>query len=164
MADLDHALLHDAVTLLKKRAYSAAELRKKLSDRSNRADAEAVLLKLEELHLVDDQVYAYNFAVSRLGHRGWGPVRIRSELRRRSVPSAIIDAALERACPAPVLEQSLKQSLERFCSQRGTPQDLRGVRRLVQHLQRKGFGPHEIRPMLRSILAAVVWQRFEEEG
>ena len=107
--DLYKALLRKAGALLARRAYSRGELRDRLSRYAGDAPLESVLTRLEELNLLNDEDYAYNFALCRIGQQGWGPARVRKSLLQRQVPAATIEGALERILneldPATVLRE-----------------------------------------------------------
>lgn len=159
--DLYKALLRKAGALLARRAYSRGELRDRLSRYAGDAPLESVLTRLEELNLLNDEDYAYNFALCRIGQQGWGLARVRNSLLQRQVPAATVDGALERVLneldPATVLrEYVLKHS-----AKRRLPRDLKSIRRLILHLRRRGFDHNSISNVLKELLPAAAWQRFE---
>lgn len=65
-------------------------------------DAEAaarVLAALVEEKYVDDVRYAGAFAREKAGLQGWGPIKIRFQLRSKGIPEDAIAAALEEVEP-----------------------------------------------------------------
>lgn len=70
--------------------------RKALKDLEGDAEAAARLLaSLVEDRYVDDARYSAAFAREKAALQGWGPVKIRFQLRAKAIPDAVIDAALE---------------------------------------------------------------------
>jgi regulatory protein len=71
------------------------EIRQKLLRAGFEPDTvESALSRLRELGYVDDAAYAASFVRSRVGTRGYGPVRIRRELHQRGVDRGIVDDAI----------------------------------------------------------------------
>lgn len=79
--------------LLAQRAYTVAELDAKLRRRGIGAtDADALLQRLHELHLVDDAAYAERYVASRRETRG--RIAFRRELQRKGVDEALVEREL----------------------------------------------------------------------
>ena len=71
-------------------------LRKALKDlEGDREAAGKVLDSLVEERYVDDARYASAFAREKASLQGWGPVKIRFQLRGKGIADAVIDAALK---------------------------------------------------------------------
>lgn len=69
--------------------------RKALKDLEGDAEAAARLLaSLVKDRYVDDARYSAAFAREKAALQGWGPVKIRFQLRAKAIPDAVIDAAL----------------------------------------------------------------------
>lgn len=86
-----------ALGLLARREHSARELRAKLHSRGfGTAQVETVLARLEEERLQSDERFAEAYLRQRSG-KGYGPERIRAELRERGIGEALISAALRHA-------------------------------------------------------------------
>ena len=83
-----------AVRLLARREHSAEELRQKLTKREFEADEIATaLLELRQGDWQSDERYAEAYIrVRRL--KGFGPIRIASELRERGVDELVVDRYL----------------------------------------------------------------------
>lgn len=74
---------------------SAADIRRKL--RGWEVDPElyeAILDRLERESFLDEARFARAFVRDKYRFNGWGPVRLRTELRRHQLPSDLIDEAL----------------------------------------------------------------------
>ncbi|MFZ1827280.1 MAG: regulatory protein RecX [Candidatus Competibacteraceae bacterium] len=83
-----------AIELLVRREHSRLELRQKLAQRGFPAEhLDPVLNQLIEEGLLDERRYAELYACHRVD-KGYGPLRIASELRERGVPQELVDQAL----------------------------------------------------------------------
>ena len=70
--------------------------RKALKDLEGDAEgASRLLASLVKDRYVDDVRYSAAFAREKAALQGWGPVKIRYQLRAKAIPDAVIDAALE---------------------------------------------------------------------
>lgn len=88
--------------LCSKAEYCSRDIyRKALKDLEGDADAAAaVVASLVEERYVDDARYAAAFAREKAGIQGWGPVKIRFQLRSKGISDEIIASALEEIEPA----------------------------------------------------------------
>ncbi len=86
-----------AMNLLARREHALGELRKKLRRRfDDEAMLETQLQKLVDENLQSDDRYAESFARLR-ALRGYGPARVRQEMREKSISDAAIARAFEVA-------------------------------------------------------------------
>ena len=84
-----------ALRLLAAREHSMAELRRKLQARGGGDGAvERVLAGLQEQGLLSDVRFVTDYVAERL-RKGFGPLRIRSELRERGIEAGLIAHGLE---------------------------------------------------------------------
>lgn len=84
-----------AMRYLARRDYSCAELAARLVQRGASAELAAeVVERLGEAGLVSDERFAEVFARYR-SRSGYGPMRIRAELRQKGVSAPLIELALE---------------------------------------------------------------------
>lgn len=99
--------------------------------------------RLADYGAIDDAEYARIFAQDRQA-RGWGAIRIRSELRHRGVDDEFIDEALEE------LDAS-DEMIENFIISRAKDGllDRKSAKKVSDALMRKGFKWDEIAPILR---------------
>lgn len=123
-----------AANIIGSRPLSKRELTKRLVKKGNEeADAQAAADWLEELGAVDDEDYAAAL-VRHYGARGYGPQRLREELRRRGVPRELWDAALEEL---PDSGETLDALIRKRC--RGDLTDPKERKRVCDALLRRGF-------------------------
>ncbi|MEB2315535.1 MAG: regulatory protein RecX [Xanthomonadaceae bacterium] len=134
-----------AIELLARREHSQRELVRKLTDRGFSADAacEAVELLVRE-GWQDDQRYAAALARHR-AQGGYGPLRIRAELRTHGLDEALIATALD-ACGMDWGRAAQAQLQKRFGTRRATTRQ--SLARQGAFLQRRGFELDDVRRAL----------------
>ncbi len=136
--------LQAAVRLLATREHSRKELERKLG---RHHDSEVVARALDRLAgegLQSDARFAEAYLRSRM-EKGFGPLRIRAELRERGVDDTLIEAVLEPSDPR--WRQRLAELARRKFSDR-PPTDRRDLARRARFLTGRGFPEHLIRELL----------------
>lgn len=84
----------DALALLSRREHSARELGAKLARRGHSSEeSDDAIERLREQHYQSDDRFAASVARHRAG-QGYGPVRIRAELKSHDLPDAAIREAI----------------------------------------------------------------------
>ena len=160
-ADLQKTLLMKAGTLLARRAYTRGEMKSKLSPLASQKEVDSALDRLEQLNLLNDAEYAYNFALCRIKEEGWGPIKVHHSLLRRHVAPLLVESAIDRVRQEISDSAALSEHLRRLCRKSGLPADLKGIRNLVLQLHRRGFHEDTIYSTLRRMIPADAWQAFE---
>lgn len=129
-----------AADLIGVRALSRKELTKRLIRKGNdEADAQAAADWLEDIGAVNDSEYAAAL-VRHYGGKGYGPARVREELRRRGVDRELWDGAMEEM---PEAEEILDQLIQK--KRKGDLSDPREKKRVSDALMRRGFGWSEVK-------------------
>jgi regulatory protein len=131
-----------ALRLLVRREHSALELAHKLESRQCPARITGqVIATLTDEGALSDRRFSEVYAWSRY-ERGFGPVRIRAELRERGVEAELVSRALS---PLASLWQAsaIRQRQKRFGD--GPPADFGERARQMRFLQRRGFSGEQIR-------------------
>ena len=126
-----------ALTLLSRRDYSTAELRKKLLDRDYEADAVDVLIQdLTTSRLLDDRRVAASHVRTATAIKGRGRLRIARELQQRGLPKDVISEAL-----GTVEKPDEAAAIRKVLARKKWPDNpsLADRRRMFQHLMRRGF-------------------------
>ena len=154
-------ILRKAGTLLGRRAYSRGELRDKLSGLAGPDLIEETLNRLEDLKLLNDSDYAYNFASNRIRQRGWGPVKVYHSLIRRQVSPGVAESALEKVREEAGESHWLESYLKKYWRTRHLPRNRKEIARLVVHLRQRGFHEEAILQILRSTIPSEVWRSFD---
>ncbi len=133
-----------AANMVGSRALSKKELTDRLLRKgTEEAEAQAAADWLEDLGAVNDGEYAAAL-VRHYGSRGYGPARVREELRRRGVGRELWDTALEELPdPAEVLDGLIRKK------QRAALSDRRELKRLSDSLLRRGFSWGDVKAALR---------------
>lgn len=142
-----------AADMIGSRALSKKELTRRLVKKgSDEADAQAAADWLEDIGAVDDGAYAASL-VRHYGGRGYGPARVREELRRRGVDRALWEEALEEM-PDPA--EILDKLIQKRC--RGDLSDPRERRRTSDALLRRGFAWRDVKAAMGR------YAEMEEDG
>ena len=119
------------------RAELAAALRRKgVED----ATAVAVLERLTEVKLVDDEAYAESFVHSGHAYQGLGRRALEAQLRRRGVDGSTASAAVSTVDGA-AEEQRARELIRRRVPAVASVNEATAIRRLVGLLARKGYPP-----------------------
>ena len=93
--DTPAAIRRSAMDLLARREHSYAELLRKLQLRGATRDmAEIELDRLQEEGLLSDERFCEAYVHAR-SQRGYGPLRLREELRQRGVAESLIERELQ---------------------------------------------------------------------
>ncbi|MBD5160915.1 MAG: regulatory protein RecX [Oscillibacter sp.] len=129
-----------AANIIGSRALSKKELTRRLVKKgSEEADAQAAADWLEDIGAVNDAAYAASL-VRHYGGKGYGPARVREELRRRGVDRELWDEAMEEMPdPAEILDRLIRKRRQGDLSDPGER------RRTCDALLRRGFGWSEVR-------------------
>jgi regulatory protein len=112
--------------------------------------AAEVVADLEGRGYVDDAAFARGWVEAR-SPRGYGPARLRAELRGRGVPAALIDAALDARTPTGDLERARALARTRVTAlRRARPE--RAASRLRDYLLRRGYARAVVARVVRETL------------
>ncbi len=125
-----------AMDLLARRDHSRRELRDKLRRRySDETLIEDQIDRLADEKLQSDERFAESFLRQRVG-KGYGPLRIRQELKQRGIDEGIISRAFEAE---PVEWSELAAGLVQRKYGSGPASDLKEKARRTRFLQYRGF-------------------------
>lgn len=155
---LNRLLEEDAFLRAREKAYqflsyrprSEHEIRNRLKQKGfGPLCVDRVIARLRELGMIDDRQYAASFATARIRSKGYGPSRIRSELRAKGIPSEIIEKTVEDAFAGVTLDDLAFQTAEKIRPRLERESDPRRRRKkLEDYLKRRGFSFDEIRTVL----------------
>jgi regulatory protein len=159
--ELQKALLAKAGVLLARRAYSRGELRIKLAKLAGNPEVESALDRLEQLNLLNDADYAYNFALYWIRREGYAPAKVQDSLQRRHVHQATIECALQRVCNELRDESVLIEYIRRHCGKQGLPANPKDIQKLILHLNRRGFDKEAIVSALNQMIPTAAMRHFE---
>ena len=157
-----------ALRLLAIRPRSVEELRARLvQHRIPRSTLGTVIAELEAQGYLDDLAFARSWIAARAGSRAYGIGRIRMELRRKGVPAAVVDQAVQEAAGAdPDLgaaeERSARALVERRLPAYRRLAPEQRARRIAALLSRRGFARSTIVRALRTIGGTTQVESFDE--
>ncbi len=137
-----------AMALLARREHSRLELRQKLLQRGYPPERiDLVLERLIEERLLDEGRYAELYACAR-ADKGYGPLRIASELRERGIPQELVDHAL-----ADLQNDWLPKlkELHRKCFKSQVPVDAAGRLQQTRVLRQHGFTLDQIKQLFEIV-------------
>jgi len=112
--------------------------------------AERVVADLEARGYLDDAAFARRWVEIRLA-RGYGPARLRAELRARGVAAAPVDQALAAIETEAAVERARAVARRRLAALRSAPPERRAGR-LRDHLLRRGYPAPIVARILREML------------
>ena len=137
--------------MLARRNWGGEELAQKLQHEYNVPSelAEAAVARLIELEIINDEQFAAQL-VRMYKRRGYGPMRIKREMRRKYVPDHLVEEHLQ-----PTLEEEREQIVEVAQKKWDTiPARLekeKRVGRLYRFLLGRGFSSQAIASVLQSL-------------
>lgn len=143
-----------ALDLLSARPYTVRGLRRKLMQKEVPADeADAVIQRLTEAGLLDDEKYALAYARTKLVGAGSSKRRIRQELGRKGIRAELSDQAVEQVIVDE--EVDTRALVERVARKKfASMGDLEPVvlrRRLYSFLARRGYDLDEIQAVMKGL-------------
>jgi regulatory protein len=137
--------------LLARRAWTGTQLAQRLVRRGAPGEVAArVVADLTARGYLDDAAFARRWVETRTA-RGYGPARLRAELRSRGVAAALIDAALAPGDAAADLEQARAVGRRRLPALARTRPE-RVAPRLAQYLARRGHRREVVARVVRELL------------
>jgi regulatory protein len=102
-----------ALKALARRDFFQRELAGRLLAKGfSEEEVERALARCGELGYLDDEGLARRFVEQRAVAKGWGPARLRAELRRRGAPRQVVEDAVAEA--SALVPEALAVALERI--------------------------------------------------
>lgn len=136
-----------ALGMLARREYSQRELRTRLERAGcDEAESQAALGKLQQQHYQDDRRFGEMLVRTRVG-QGYGPARIRAELRAHGLVDAEIGGLID-AADADWAELAVAQLRKRYAGRPAADHAERAKR--AAFLLRRGFAADTVRIVTRS--------------
>ncbi|HXE10593.1 MAG TPA: regulatory protein RecX [Bryobacteraceae bacterium] len=131
------ALWEYALRCLDRKPYSAAELQRKLRLKADTtATLRAVVEKLREYGLLNDQKFAESFTTSRLEGQGHGAGRVIRDLRTRGIPGQTAESTVRQIYQEVDEQELIRRYLERKFRSKNLPQFLREEKNLASAYRR----------------------------
>ncbi|MEK4880537.1 MULTISPECIES: regulatory protein RecX [Paenibacillus] len=120
-----------------------------------------VVQRLQEERLLDDPLYAKQWAEQRIANQRKGKMWIRQELREKGIDKTLIAEALENITPEQELESALETGRKKWNLIRGDASDKR--RKTGAFLMRRGFSGDMVRQVINTLLAEDNYEGEDEE-
>jgi regulatory protein len=156
--------------MLARRSYSVAELRRALAKKFPDAKSlRETIARLRGLGYLDDRKFAEQYALSLAENKGFGPHRIRRELKAKLVDYRYIEPALQQAFQETSERDLLERALEKKIRTLRLPLTHSKLSSLCQSLMRRGFRADDImkvvraRPELRPVAEDVDFSEWEDD-
>ena len=143
----NQSIRNTAMNLLARREHSANELLQKLKLRD--FDQSDILPAIEELqadNLQSDVRFTESFVNQRV-NAGYGPIKIRHELRQKAVAEELVDSFLEKF-DGEWQERLLQQKMRKFGAE--IPADYSQKMKQARFLQNRGFSRESVMRLFRS--------------
>lgn len=129
-----------AMDLLAHRGRSRAELARALRETGFAETAiEDAVARLVELGYVDDDALAQAYVQGRFRVRGYGPGRLRQDLRQRGLPPEAIDGALDTLSADALREVALRHAFRAWQRHADEPDRRKRRKKVYDFLCRRGF-------------------------
>ncbi|WP_248548830.1 MULTISPECIES: regulatory protein RecX [Paenibacillus] len=120
-----------------------------------------VVQRLQEERLLDDPLYAKQWAEQRIANQRKGKMWIRQELREKGIDKTLISEALENITPEQELESALETGRKKWNLIRGEASDKR--RKTGAFLMRRGFSGDMVRQVINTLLAEDNYEGEDED-
>ena len=133
-----------AIRLLASREHTRTELRRKLAAKGDAEIVDTVLDNLVEQNLQSDDRFIEQYIQSRQ-RKGFGPIRIRHELKEKGANAELIGDWLDERDP--VWLKTLQEAYRRKFGDR-PPEDLKAKAKVSRFLEYRGFASEQIRRFL----------------
>ncbi len=137
MDEVERQIFDYSLKLLARRAYSVAEIRRKLIEKGW-TDEDAIgktLEKLTQQELLNDEKFAEEFVASKLRRKPVGKHLLSKNLRERQINEEIIKNALEKIDEKKLIKEAIQKRLR----VKGYPKTLKELKNLQDYLIRQGF-------------------------
>ena len=137
MSEVERQIFDYSLRLLARRAYSVAEIRRKLIEKGW-TDENAInetLEKLAKLKFLNDEKFAEEFVASKLRRKPVGKHLLIKNLREKQINEETIKNTLEKIDEKKLIKEAIQKRLR----VRGHPKTLKELKNLQDYLIRQGF-------------------------
>lgn len=140
--------------------HSSSDVRRKLRLlEASHEEMDAILEKLKREKFIDDERYAMTYARDKFTLNGWGPRRIASELKARSIPAAYIATALsaleDEDEDVSAIEVRLKTLLERKIASTREEDPYKHYAKVVRWALARGYEYDAIRRLYGELMSGL---------
>ncbi len=123
------------------RDRTVAEVRRRLQKAYSDDVADEAVGRLEKMGLLDDRAFAEAYAARRFRQEGHGPARIRADLLKKGVASAVLDEALDKvfAGEDALADRAAELGRARWRSLSSEADTRKRTRKVCDYLLRRGY-------------------------
>lgn len=137
----------EGLRYLERKPRTAQEIARRLREKEvGETIIAEVLQRLEQERLIDDPLYAKQWAEQRIMNQRKGKLWIRQELREKGIDKSLISEALENISPEEELDSAMQTGRKKWNMIRGDVNDKR--RKTGAFLMRRGFSGDLVRQVL----------------
>ncbi|WP_310829046.1 regulatory protein RecX [Paenibacillus pedocola] len=137
----------EGLRYLERKPRTAQEMARRLREKEiGETIIAEVLQRLQQERLIDDPLYAKQWAEQRIMNQRKGKLWIRQELREKGIDKLLISEALENISPEEELESALQTGRKKWNMIRGDVNDKR--RKTGAFLMRRGFSGDLVRQVM----------------
>lgn len=146
-----------AINILAARPRSERQLRERLLAKpwAEPLLVDECIAKLKELGYVNDNLFAHNYASSRVNVKPVGRSRLARELAGKKVERQMINNALDTVFEEVGEGTLIDRAIEKRIRTRGRPKDRNDAKRMFDYLARLGFGYDLIIKKLQALRAEI---------
>lgn len=140
-----------ALNFISYRDRSAEEIRRRLARSDYSEDViESVVAYLRRAGLIDDDRFAVAYAEGRFKSGGYGPRRVRYDLRRKGIDRAVADRAVDEvfADPDDVVDTARELASRRWERLARESDDRKRRKKVFDYLVRRGYPPAMVRRII----------------
>ncbi len=143
-------LLSYSLKILSRKDYSVFEIKERLFKRCEDSRiVESVISKLLSIKALDDERFVENFVDVKI-NRGWGPVRIGYELKKRGIDEALYSPVIEKKYSDKRIRENILKNIKKWLRTKGEITNFKDSKRLFDHLLRLGFDRENILDILKN--------------
>ncbi|WP_054956143.1 regulatory protein RecX [Paenibacillus dakarensis] len=142
----------EAIRFLERKPRTTQEIAQRLHQKGLTADGiEKTIMRLEQERLVDDELYAKQWAQQRITRQKKGRMWVRQELRQKGIETELIAEALHEVSEEDELESAYVIGQKKWQQTKGEVLDRK--RKTGAFLMRRGFTGEQVRKVINRLIA-----------
>lgn len=151
-ANLEQIVFTSALSMLRARSQSEAQLRRRLAAKFGDApEIDRCIKRLKDRGYIDDSRLAENYAAHRTAVKAMGKARLGRELSAKLLSKDVIDSALNRVFESISQDELIDRAIVKRIRSTGVPVSTADRKKMFDHLARLGFEYDLIMKKLRSL-------------
>lgn len=152
VADEQQQAYVEALRFLERKPRTAQEIAERLNQKGMTADSiEKTIIRLQQERLVDDELYAKQWAEQRITRQKKGRMWVRQELRQKGIETELIAEALNEVSEEDELASAYIVGEKKWRQIKGDA--LERKRKTGAFLMRRGFTGEQVRKIINKLIA-----------